>query len=170
MDFHVYVDASLGSLDDPKSGGLAGCLVQYENNDTSNPPKPIGFCSRSLSSYERNYTVSMVETLGVVFAIEYFEKYLRRKLYVHSDHRSLSVCKSYHKRTIARFKEILANYDFDIIYEKGETMVSDYPSRHVGNSETNKEISIISSQQMHKNIESFENEKVHSKSWSDIEN
>ena len=49
-------------------------------------------------------------------------------------------------------------------------MVSDYPSRHVGNSETNKEISIISSQQMHKNIESFENEKVHSKSWSDIEN
>ena len=171
LDFHVYVDASLGSLDDPKSGGLAGCLVQYENNDTSNPPKPIGFCSRSLSNYERNYTVSMVETLGVVFSIEYFEKYLRRKFYVHSDHRSLSVCKSYHKRTIARFKEILANYDFDIIYEKGETMVSDYPSRHVGNSQTNKEISIISSKQLHKKIESFENEKVQlHKTRSEIKN
>ena len=80
FDFHVYEDASLGSLDDHKSGGLAGCLVQYESNVTSNPPKPIDFCSRSLSNYKRKYTVSMVETLGVVFAIEYFEKYLRRKL------------------------------------------------------------------------------------------
>ena len=39
-------------------------------------------------------------------------------------------------------------------------MVSDYPSRHVENSETNKKISIISSKQLHKKIESFENEKV----------
>ena len=88
----------------------------------------------------------MIETLGLIFAVEYFEKYLRKKFYIHSDHRPLAVCKTYHKRTISRFREILANYDFEIIYEKGETMVSDYPSRHVGSNE--KDISVRFSMEM----------------------
>ena len=158
LDFHIYVDASLGNLNDPRSGGLAGCCVQFENNDTSNPPKPIGFCSRSLQLHERNYTVSMIETLGLIFSVEYFEKYLRKKFYIHSDHLPLAVCKTYHKRTISRFREILANYDFEIIYEKGETMVSDYPSRHVGSNE--KDIALITSEELYKELESFEVEKV----------
>ena len=160
LDFHLYVDASLGSVDDPKSGGLAGCLVQFENNDISKPPKPIGFCSRSLQSFEKNYTVSMIETLGICFSISYFEKYLRKKFYVHSDHRPLSCCKTIHKRTISRFREILANYDFEIIYEKGETMVADFPSRHAGESEVSKEIAMVTSSQLHQELESFEAEKV----------
>ena len=160
LDFHLYVDASLGSVDDPKSGGLAGCLVQFENNDISKPPKPIGFCSRSLQSFEKNYTVSMIETLGICFSISYFEKYLRKKFYVHSDHRPLSCCKTIHKRTISRFREILANYDFEIIYEKGETMVADFPSRHAVESEVSKEIAMVTSSQLHQELESFEAEKV----------
>ena len=43
LTFHLYVDASLGNLNEKKEGGLAGCLVQYPNNDTIKPPRPIGF-------------------------------------------------------------------------------------------------------------------------------
>ena len=45
LTFHLYVDASLGNLDEIKEGGLAGCLVQYPNNDTTKPPRPIGFAA-----------------------------------------------------------------------------------------------------------------------------
>ena len=119
LEFHIYCDASLGTLENPRSGGLAGVCVQYPDNDTSKPPRPIGFCSRSLKIHERQYTTSMVETLAIIFSIEYFDKYLRKKFFIHSDHKGLSICKTIHRRTVERFREILANYDFEIIYEKG---------------------------------------------------
>ena len=152
LDFHIYCDASLGSLEDPKSGGLAGVCIQFPDNDITKPPRPIGFCSRSLKSHERQYTTSMVETLSIIFSIEYFDKYLRKRFYVHSDHRGLSICKTVHRRTVDRFREILANYDFDIVYEKGETMVADYPSRHTGDT---KAVAIVTSKMLKQELESF---------------
>ena len=49
-----------------------------------------------------------------------------------------------------RFKEILANYDFEMIYEKGETMVADFPSRHTGD---NVEIAMLTRQQMKQDLD-----------------
>ena len=158
LDFHIYCDASLGTLENPRSGGLAGVCVQYPDNDTSKPPRPIGFCSRSLKIHERQYTTSMVETLSIIFSIEYFDKYLRKKFYVHSDHKGLSICKTIHRRTVERFREILANYDFEIIYEKGETMVADFPSRHCGD---NKEVDTITRNELEKGLENIGKEKLH---------
>ena len=133
LQFHLYVDASLGELDDPKSGGLGGCLVQYPNNDTSAKCRHIGFCSRSLKTHERNYSAHLVETLGIIFAIEYFDKYLKTKFIVHTDHKPLTTIKEgkVHKRTLERFKVILAEYDFELVYTPGDSMPADFISRHV---------------------------------------
>ena len=131
LRFHLYVDASLGNLDEEKEGGLAACLVQFPNNDTTKPPMPIGFCSRSLQKHEKNYSAHLVETLGIIFAIEFFEKYLRTKFVCHTDHRPLTTVSKVHRRTLERFREILANYDFTLEYTKGEDMPSDFLSRHV---------------------------------------
>jgi len=134
LEFHLFVDASLGDLDDPRGGGLAGCLVQYPKNDTTAKCRPIGFCSRSLKSHERNYSAHLVETLGIIFGIEYFDKYLKGlKFIVHTDHKPLCTIKEgkVHKRTLERFKVILAEYDFSLVYTPGISMPSDYLSRHV---------------------------------------
>ena len=134
LDFHLFVDASLGQVEDPKGGGLAGCLVQYPNNDPTKPVRPIGYCSRSLLSHERNYSTHLVESAGVIFSIEFWEKYLRgRKFFVHTDHKPLTTIKEgkVHKRTLERFKEILAHYDFTLLYTPGDLIPSDFMSRHV---------------------------------------
>ena len=133
LTFHLYVDASLGDLDEAKEGGLAACLVQYPNNDITKAPRPIGFCSRSLQTSEKNYSAHLVETLGIIFGIEFFEKYLRTKFVCHTDHKPLTTVKEgkVHRRTLERFREILANYDFTLEYTKGEDMPSDFLSRHV---------------------------------------
>ena len=133
LQFHLYVDASLGDLDIAEEGGLAGCLVQYPNNDTTAKLRPIGFCSRGLQKHEKNYSASLIETAGIIFAIEYFEKYLRTKFVVHTDHKPITTIREgkVHRRTLERFREILANYDFKLEYTPGSEMPSDYMSRHV---------------------------------------
>ena len=63
-----------------------------------------------------------------------------------------------------RFKEILANYDFEMIYEKGETMVADFPSRHTGD---NVEIAMLTRQQMKQDLDDLlSNSKKESKNFS----
>jgi hypothetical protein len=133
LTFHLFVDASLGNLEEAKEGGLAGCLVQFPDNDTTQKPKPIGFCSRSLQAHEKNYSAHLIETAGIIFSIEFFEKYLRTKFICHTDHKPITTIKEgkVHKRTLERFREILANYDFSLEYTPGDSMPSDFMSRHV---------------------------------------
>ena len=132
LQFHLYVDASLGDLDAEKEGGLAGCVVQYPNNNVEAKCKPIGFCSRGLQKHEKNYSANLIETAGIVYCIEFFEKYLRAKFVVHTDHKPITTIREgkVHKRTLERFREILATYDFDLVYTPGDQMPSDFMSRH----------------------------------------
>ena len=135
---HLLVDASLGNLDEP-DGGLACCLVQYPNDDTSQPPRPIGFASRSLQKHEKNYSAHLIETSGIIFGVEFFEKYLRTPFVIHTDHKPLTTVSKIHKRTLERFREILAHYDFTLQYTEGKDMPADYLSRHTKvESETEK--------------------------------
>ena len=133
LKFHLYVDASLGDLDQEKEGGLAGCLVQYPNNDTTATMRPIGFCSRGLKKHEKSYSASLIETAGIIFSIEFFEKYLRTPFIVHTDHKPICTVREgkTHRRTLERFREILANYDFKLEFTPGSLMPSDFMSRHV---------------------------------------
>ena len=115
-----------------KEVGLAGCLVQYPNNNVDAKCKPIGFCSRGLQKHEKNYSAHLIETAVIIFAIEFFEKYLRTKFVCHTDHKPITTVKEgkVHKRTLERFRKILANYDFTLEYTPGEQMPSDFMSRH----------------------------------------
>ena len=133
LKFHLFVDASLGDLQNSNEGGLAGCLVQYPNNDVNAKCRPIGFCSRGLQKHEKNYSAHLIETAGIIFAIEFFEKYLRTKFVCHTDHKPITTVREgkVHKRTLERFREILADYDFTLEYTPGEKMPSDFMSRHV---------------------------------------
>ena len=141
LRFYLYTDGSLGD-NSTVPGGLGCCLMQFDNNDTNNPPKAIGFASRSLTSAERNYTTSMVESLSICFGVEYFEKYLKGKPFtIMNDHAPIISASANrkstgtHKRTIERFREILASFDFDIQYVKGNHNVADYLSRRTGTME-----------------------------------
>ena len=49
----------------------------------------------------------------------------------HTDHGFLTTVSKVHRRTLERFREILANCDFTLEYTKGEDMPSDFLSRHV---------------------------------------
>ena len=51
----------------------------------------------------------------------------------HTDHKPITTVKEgkVHKRTLERFREILANYDFTLEYTPGEQMPSNFMSRHV---------------------------------------
>ena len=133
LKFHLFVDASLGDQEEEKEGGLAGCLVQYPDNDVTQKMRPIGFCSRGLQKHEKNYSAHLIESAGIIFAIEFFEKYLRTKFVCHTDHKPLTTIKEgkVHKRTLERFREILADYDFTLEYEPGEKIPADFMSRHV---------------------------------------
>ena len=51
LKFHLFVDASWGELQELKEGGLAGCLIQYPNDDVNAKCRPIGFCSRGLQKH-----------------------------------------------------------------------------------------------------------------------
>jgi hypothetical protein len=132
LKMHLYVDASLGDVDNEKEGGLAGCLVQYPNNDIKAKCRPIGFCSRGLQKHEKNYSAHLIETAGIIFSIEFFEKYLRTKFVCHTDHKPITTVKEgkVHRRTLERFREILAKYDFELEYTPGDEMPSDFMSRH----------------------------------------
>ena len=126
---YLLVDASLGNLEEP-DGGLACCLVQYPNEDTSQPPRSIGFASRSLQKHEKNYSTHLIETSGIIFAVEFVEKYLRTPFVILTDHKLLTTTSKIHKRTLERFREILAHYDFTLQYTEGRDMPADYLSRH----------------------------------------
>ena len=52
---------------------------------------------------------------------------------MHTDHKPITTIKEgkVHRRTLERFRDILANYDFKLEYKPGAEMPSDYMSRHV---------------------------------------
>ena len=100
--------------------------------------------------HEKNYSAHLIETCGIIFAIEFFEKYLCTKFVCHTDHKPLTTVKEgkVHRRTLERFREILANYDFTLEYTQGEDMPSDFISRHVA-------VETLNVSRLAKNIRNF---------------
>ena len=64
-DFVLETDASIQ--------GLGAILSQPKQDDKLHP---LAYASRSLSNPERNYSITELETLGVVWAIQHFRAYL----------------------------------------------------------------------------------------------
>ncbi|XP_071144097.1 uncharacterized protein [Mytilus edulis] len=84
--------------------------------------KVIAYGSRTLNKAERNYCITDKELLAVRYFIEYYRQYLLgRKFCVRTDHQALIWLFSMKepKGRIARWLEILSNFDFSIEYRPG---------------------------------------------------
>ena len=63
-DYHLVVEASIGSEDTP--GGIGASLIQIDDDDN---PRAVGYASRGLIKHENNYSALLLEMQAYVFGI-----------------------------------------------------------------------------------------------------
>ena len=109
--------------------GLGAVLVQHIEGQE----KVIAYASRTLTSAERNFSVTERECLGVLFAVEKFRPYVEGSHFkVITDHSSLKWLRSLKNPTgrLCRWIFRLDQFDFETIHRKGKLMaVADCLSR-----------------------------------------
>jgi hypothetical protein len=111
--FFLYTDASITRL--------GAVLAQKDDNQEH----VIAYASRTLNSAEKNYAITELECLAIIWAIKYFRHYLYgSKFSIITDHAALkwllnSVTENANRR-LERWKIVLSEYDFEIIYRKGK--------------------------------------------------
>ena len=120
--------------------GIGAVLMQ----DDEGRLRPVCFESRKLKSTEINYKVREKELLAIVYALTKWRHYLEGNFFtVITDHESLKFIQT--QKVLsgrqARWMEMLANFDFKIVYKPGSTnQVADALSRHpVAENETKSE-------------------------------
>ncbi len=99
--------------------GIGAVLSQIQDDNE----RVIAYASRSLNKSERNYCVTDKELLAVRYFVEYFHHYLLgRHFTIRTDHQALKWLFGFRepKGRIARWLEILAQYQFDIEYRPGK--------------------------------------------------
>jgi hypothetical protein len=110
--FLLYTDAS--------TTGVGAVLAQKEEKDEY----VIAYASRTLSPAEKNYAVTELECLAVIWAVKYFRHYLYgTKFTIITDHSALkwllnSSAETANRR-LERWKITLSEYEYDIQYRKG---------------------------------------------------
>ncbi len=111
-DFHLFCDASTNSI--------GATLIQLDENGNH---KPVAYCGRSLTRHERNYSVTRLELLAVVYSVQYFRTYLEhRKFFVYTDHSAVTNLLTTKTLTpqMARYALILQSFDFEIRHQRGK--------------------------------------------------
>src|SRR3984957_16312710 len=104
---------------DASGTGVGAVLAQTEGTQEH----VIAYASRTLNPAEKNYTITELECLAIVWAVKYFRHYLYgSKFTIVTDHTALkwllnSTSESMNKR-LERWKITLSEYDFEIIYKK----------------------------------------------------
>ena len=125
--YALTTDASIGDDDHP--GGLGAILSQIDEDGNH---LAIGYASRKLTDFEKNYTPFLLEMQGALWGIEHFQYYLKgRPFLLFTDHKPLVGLGKVHKRTHARLRQAMLDYNFQLIYKKGDEMPADYLSRNV---------------------------------------
>ena len=103
---------------DASTVGIGATLVQIQKR----VERVIAYASRSLSKTERNYSVTNLECLAVVFAIKRFRPYVYgKKFKVVVDHCALCHLLKLKDPNgqLARWTYELQPYDFEIVYKNG---------------------------------------------------
>jgi transposase InsO family protein len=104
---------------DASEVGIGGVLSQEING----VEHVVAYCSRTLSSAERNYSVTEKECLAVLFSINKFRPYIEGyRFTVITDHASLRWlfnCQSPQGR-LARWISQIQQYTFEVIHRKGK--------------------------------------------------
>jgi hypothetical protein len=111
--FFLYTDVSIT--------GLRAVLAQKDDSQEH----VIAYASRTLNPAEKNYAITELECLAIIWAVKYFRHYLYgSKFFIITDHAALkwllnSVTENANRR-LERWKIVLSEYDFEIIYRKGK--------------------------------------------------
>ena len=103
---------------DASGEGLGAVLEQEQDGKLH----PVAYASGSLSKSEKNYGVTELEALGVVWAIKHFRSYLiGHKCVIFTDHAPLkSMLSAKHPSgKLARWSQTLAEVDVEIQYRPG---------------------------------------------------
>ena len=133
LPFRLYCDASMGTTEKNGhkiSGGLGAVLTQIHEGKNE---RVVGYASRKLKTHEENYPAYLLEMLAVTFGCEHFHHYLygQRKFIMYSDHLPLSKLNKVHVKTQGRLQEMLLEYNYEIVYRKGEDQeAADFLSRN----------------------------------------
>lgn len=95
--------------------------------------KPVAFASRTMNKHEENYSVIQKELLAIVWATHYFRSYLYgRKFKLYTDHQPLTYIFNMRDPSskLVRWRLLLEEFDYEIIYRKGkQNVVADALSR-----------------------------------------
>lgn len=116
-------------LTDASDFGLG--VIMGQRND-ENVPQVLAYASQLMSSAQRNYSTTDKELLGIIFGLEHFRPYcFGTKVKVITDHHSLCHLRKFKKVTgrLARWLLLLSEYDFEVVYRKGEGHPPDCLSR-----------------------------------------
>jgi hypothetical protein len=114
LPFVVHTDAS---------GFAVGAVLQQ---DQGKGLQPIAFLSKKMSDAETRYPVHEQELLAIIQALSAWRHYLHGgKFVVRTDHKSLQFFQTQPMLSgrQARWKDVLANFDFDIEYVEGKANV-----------------------------------------------
>jgi hypothetical protein len=109
--FFLYTDTSIT--------GLGAVLAQKNDNQEH----VIAYASRTLNPAEKNYAITELECLAIIWTVKYFRHYLYgSKFSIITNHAALkwllnSVTENANRR-LERWKIVLSEYDFEIIYRK----------------------------------------------------
>lgn len=114
--------------------GLGAVLKQSDPADSTGSQFVIGYFSKSLTPYQANYSVTELELLAIISAIDYWHFYLIGKPFtVITDHMPLKAVGKIGKPNTRLFNWSirLRQYDFKVEYRSGDkNQEADYLSRH----------------------------------------
>ncbi len=112
---------------DASSHAVEAVLSQRDSNGRE---RVIAYGSRTLDKAERNYST----TRQKVSFTKKFAVYLRGKMFqIGTDHQALFRLQTFKESEgqLERWQEILADFDFDIVYRPGEKHAASYCHRQV---------------------------------------
>ena len=100
--------------------GLGAVLVQRQRDGTV---RPVSFASRTLQNHEKNYGVTELEGLGVVWAVKHFRPYIYgHHCIVYTDHEALKSLLNTPQPSgkLAHWGLALQEMDLEICYQSGK--------------------------------------------------
>ena len=103
---------------DASGEGLGAVLEQEQDGKLH----PVAYASRSLTKSEKNYGVTELEALGVVWAVKHFRSYLiGHKCVIFTDHAPLKsmLAAKHPSGKLARWSQTLAEVNVEIQYRPG---------------------------------------------------